>query len=93
MACIAWTVTHEEVFSEPRQYCMKKSESCRTLFGRLRLDIKHEHVEIKGVEKEVEKKIDERKQSGQRAASARLPRRADLSSQSARLHGTCVVNL
>ena len=34
VACIAWTVTHEEVFREPRQYCMKKSESCRTLFER-----------------------------------------------------------
>lgn len=124
VACIAWTVTHEEVFREPRQYCMNKSESCRTLlqrkffylftceycfshyvtiailwltryklllndwrgyilagfavvwianvymsaFGRLRLDIKRENVEIKSVEKEVEKKIEEAEQAGQRAA-------------------------
>ena len=27
VACIAWTVTHEEVFREPRQYCEK--ELCR----------------------------------------------------------------
>ena len=25
VACIAWTVTHEEVFKEPREYCVKKS--------------------------------------------------------------------
>jgi hypothetical protein len=124
VACIAWTVTHEEVFREPRQFCMRKSEGCRTLaerkffylftceycfshyvtifflwltryklllndwrgyilagfavvwianvymsaFGRLRLDIKREGVEIKGVEKEVETKIKEAKQPEQRAA-------------------------
>jgi hypothetical protein len=124
VACIAWTVTHEEVFREPRQFCMRKSESCRTLlerkffylftceycfshyvtifflwltryklllndwrgyilagfavvwianvymsvFGRLRLDIKREGVEIKGVENEVEKKIEEARSPGQRAA-------------------------
>jgi hypothetical protein len=28
IACISWTVTHEEVFREPRDYCKKKSESC-----------------------------------------------------------------
>ena len=37
-------------------------------FGRLRLDIKREGVEIKGVEKDVEKKIEEAKSPGQRAA-------------------------
>jgi hypothetical protein len=108
IACIAWTVTHEEVFREPREYCVKRSESCRrlierkffylftceycfshyvtaffliitrykllyddwrgyliggfalvwvanqymSLFGRLRLDIKRERVEIKQVENE-----------------------------------------
>ena len=31
IACIAWTVTHEEVFREPRQYCVKKSISGSTL--------------------------------------------------------------
>jgi len=25
VACIAWTVTHEEVFREPRQYCQKNA--------------------------------------------------------------------
>jgi hypothetical protein len=24
VACIAWTVTHEEVFREPRQYCQRE---------------------------------------------------------------------
>ena len=113
IACVAWTVTHEEVFSELNDYCVKKSKSCRTLvarkffylftceycfshyvaaavvwmtgyrllvpgwrgavlgwftlvwianvymslFGRLRLDIKRERVEIKAEEKEVELKF------------------------------------
>jgi hypothetical protein len=108
IACVAWTVTHEEVFREPREYCAQKSESCRrlverkffylftceycfshyvtavfliitrykllyddwrgyliagfalvwvanqymSLYGRLRLDIKRERVEIKQVEEE-----------------------------------------
>jgi hypothetical protein len=26
IACISWTVTHEEVFREPREYCVRKSE-------------------------------------------------------------------
>jgi len=34
IACVAWTVTHEEVFREPREYCRKKSEKCRTLLER-----------------------------------------------------------
>lgn len=102
VACIAWTVTHEEVFREPRNYCARQSQhassalrrkffylfTCEycfshyvvilflaitrykllytdwrgylvggfalvwvaniymSLFGRLRLDIKREHVEI-----------------------------------------------
>lgn len=33
-ACIAWTVTHEEVFREPREYCVKRSRDCRTLAAR-----------------------------------------------------------
>jgi hypothetical protein len=24
IACVAWTVTHEEVFKEPREYCQKR---------------------------------------------------------------------
>ena len=27
VACIAWTVTHEEVFREPREFCVKQSKS------------------------------------------------------------------
>jgi len=26
IACISWTVTHEEVLREPREYCMRQSE-------------------------------------------------------------------
>jgi hypothetical protein len=108
VACVAWTVTHEDVFKEIREWCAKKSEKSRTLavrkffylftceycfshyvalaavwmtgyrlllpdcrgallgwftlvwvanvymslFGRLRLDIKRERVEIKAEERE-----------------------------------------
>ena len=34
IACIAWTVTHEEVFREPREYCEKKVKTCRSLWQR-----------------------------------------------------------
>lgn len=110
VACIAWTVTHEEVFREPRQYCQRECAESRSLvrrkffylftceycfshyvaaavlvvtrfqllfpdwrgyatalfalvwvanqymsiYNRLRLDIKHEQVEIKAEEKKVE---------------------------------------
>ena len=116
IACVAWTVTHEEVFKEVHDYCLKKSEQSRnlvvrkffylftceycfshyvalavvwatgyrlllpdwrgailawftlvwianvymSLFGRLRLDIKRERVEIKAEEKEVELKFKRR---------------------------------
>ncbi len=109
VASVAWTVTHEEVFREPREWCVKHSQSCQrlvqrkffylftceycfshyvaafflvvtrfhllyadwrgyllaefalvwianqyiSLFGRLRLDIKHERVEIEVKEKEL----------------------------------------
>jgi hypothetical protein len=26
IACISWTVTHEEIFREPREYCLKQCE-------------------------------------------------------------------
>ncbi len=26
VACVSWTVTHEEVFREPREFCKRKSE-------------------------------------------------------------------
>jgi hypothetical protein len=34
VACIAWTVTHEEVFREPREYCVQQSERCRRWYQR-----------------------------------------------------------
>jgi hypothetical protein len=34
VACIAWTVTHEEIFKEPREYCTKCSKEAKTLFVR-----------------------------------------------------------
>ena len=34
IACIAWTVTHEEIFKEPRDYCKKKSEGCKNILER-----------------------------------------------------------
>ena len=111
IACVAWTVTHEEVFREPRQYCHDESVRAGTLlrrkffylftceycfshyvtaafliitrykllfpdwrgyilaffslvwvanqymsiYNRLRLDIKHEQVEIKADERNVQK--------------------------------------
>ncbi len=116
VACVAWTVTHEEVFSELHEWCTGKSQRCKklyqrkffylftceycfshyvaaatvlgtgyrlllpdwrgailawftlvwianvymSLFGRLRLDIKREHVEIKLEERESERDDDER---------------------------------
>jgi hypothetical protein len=108
VACVSWTVTHEEVFREPREWCSDRSKRCpklyqrkffylftceycfshyvsaafvallkfqllvpgwrgyligwlslvwvanayMSLFGRLRLDIKHEHVEIAATQTE-----------------------------------------
>ena len=34
VACVSWTITHEEVFREPREFCKNKSESCRGLLQR-----------------------------------------------------------
>jgi hypothetical protein len=34
IASIAWTVTHEEVFREPREYCSKRSKTGKTLLVR-----------------------------------------------------------
>jgi hypothetical protein len=34
VACIAWTVTHEEVFREPREFCVKKSKEGRSIWTR-----------------------------------------------------------
>jgi hypothetical protein len=34
IAAIAWTVTHEEVFREPREWCAAKSRSCKSIYAR-----------------------------------------------------------
>ncbi|SHL97813.1 hypothetical protein [Flavobacterium chilense] len=34
IACISWTVTHEEIFKEPREWCVKHSKNDRTLLSR-----------------------------------------------------------
>jgi len=34
VACVAWTVTHEEVFRELREYCSDKSHKCPGLLRR-----------------------------------------------------------
>lgn len=34
IASIAWTVTHEEVFREPREWCKNKSEACNKFVQR-----------------------------------------------------------
>jgi len=34
VASIAWTVTHEEIFSEARDWCVRKSKDCRTVYQR-----------------------------------------------------------
>ncbi|HVF50562.1 MAG TPA: hypothetical protein VNA19_10780 [Pyrinomonadaceae bacterium] len=34
IACIAWTITHEEVFREPREFCVDRSQNCRRWYER-----------------------------------------------------------
>jgi hypothetical protein len=34
VACIAWTVTHEDVFAELRHWCVNKSRRCRRVSAR-----------------------------------------------------------
>ena len=34
IACVAWTVTHEEIFKEPRAYCVKRSLHGKTMLER-----------------------------------------------------------
>jgi len=34
VACIAWTVTHEDIFKEPREYCIRCSQEKKTLLAR-----------------------------------------------------------
>ena len=34
VACITWTVTHEEVFKEPREFCADRCKTSKTLLQR-----------------------------------------------------------
>jgi hypothetical protein len=34
IACVAWTVTHEDVFREPREYCLRCSQQSQSLVRR-----------------------------------------------------------
>lgn len=34
IASVAWTITHEEVFREPRDWCKERSQNCRGLLPR-----------------------------------------------------------
>lgn len=34
IACIAWTVTHEEIFREPRDWCVRRHKAARSAFTR-----------------------------------------------------------
>ncbi len=34
IACISWTVTHEEIFKEPREYCVKRCKKGKTILER-----------------------------------------------------------
>lgn len=34
VSSVAWTITHEEVFREPREFCKNRSQNCRRLLER-----------------------------------------------------------
>ena len=34
IACISWTVTHEEIFREPRQWCVGRSQNDKKILSR-----------------------------------------------------------
>lgn len=34
VACITWTITQEEIFREPREFCLARSRDSRTLYQR-----------------------------------------------------------
>ena len=34
IACVSWTVTHEEVFREPREYCQRRSTTGKYILER-----------------------------------------------------------
>lgn len=34
IACVSWTITHEEIFREPREFCKDRSQNCSQLYQR-----------------------------------------------------------
>jgi hypothetical protein len=34
VACISWTITHEEIFREVHEFCVERSRRCRRLYQR-----------------------------------------------------------
>jgi hypothetical protein len=34
VACVAWTITHEEAFREPREWCKARSQDCNSIVRR-----------------------------------------------------------
>ena len=34
VACITWTVTHEEIFKEPREFCVRNSKTAKSVLRR-----------------------------------------------------------
>jgi hypothetical protein len=34
VACVAWTITHEEIFREPREYCKQQCDRSRSFLHR-----------------------------------------------------------
>ena len=34
IACVSWTVTHEEIFREPRDWCKARIKKATSIFGR-----------------------------------------------------------
>ena len=34
ISSIAWTITHEEIFRETRDWCLRNSKTCRTIYER-----------------------------------------------------------
>ena len=34
ISCVSWTITHEEIFREPREFCKDRSQNCKQLYQR-----------------------------------------------------------
>jgi hypothetical protein len=34
VACVSWTITHEEAFREPREFCKDRSQTCKQFYQR-----------------------------------------------------------